>query len=151
MKALIKRIIIVIIIALLLSLIIDFCLVILRDAEPLFIIKEEGNTKYSLIYKITYEEDKVTFYLFNFKLEEKQLNNHNWQIIDETGKVCAEEITYFYEDENYRYYFDCAKKYYIQVGTVKYSLKNALENNLVTIEELEDTYIKFNKEEKNAS
>ena len=143
MKSLVKNIVIILVVALLLSLIIDYCLVILRNAEP--------NTKYSLIYKIIYDENKVSFYLFNIKLEEKDLDQYDWQIVDETGANCFENKTYFYEDENYKYYFDCEKKYYIKVGEIKYTLKNALENKILTIEELEDTYIKFNKEEKNAS
>ena len=149
MKFLFKRLVMIVVIALILSLIVDYCLVVLRNTDPLFIVKEENNTKYGLIYKIVYDDNNVTFYLFNIKLEEKnRLDQGDWFILDKTGKDCNPVKTYFYEDDNYQYYFDCERKYYIKLGEVEYTLKNALENKILTIEELEDTYVKFAKEEK---
>lgn len=149
MKSLLKIIIKILVIALILSLVIDYCLVMMRNTEPLFTYKEKGNTKYSLIYKINYDNDIVTFYLFNIKLGEKDLKAPpEWEIVDHTGKECNPVKTYFFTDDAYNYYFDCEQKYYIKVGDVEYTLKNALENNILTISDLEETYIKFNKEAK---
>lgn len=147
MKRLVRFVITIIIIALILSFIIDYALVILRDTEPLFIFKEDNNTKYSLIYKIEYLDDKVKFYIFNYKIKEKEYFKNKPEIIKKSD-VCLEESNYFYEDEKYFYYLDCDYKYYVKVGNVEYTLKNAIDNKLISLEDLKNNNIGFRQEEK---
>lgn len=91
------------------------------------------------------KEDKV--------LQNKLLrNNKNIILIDKSeGNYCAQAIEYFYEDANYKYYFTCIKSQYMFVikAGKEYKLVEALNNKIVTIEELEENGYKFPKEEKN--
>ncbi len=59
-------------------------------------------------------------------------------IRDETGEYCPTNKTIFYEDAHYEYSFTCDKKIYIEIDRKKYELKDALEEGLVTIDELEE-------------
>ena len=63
--------------------------------------------------------------------------------------ICVDGIDYFYEDENYRYYFTCMKSNYIFIkkDDKEYTLKNALNNKIITINDIENL-IEFNKESK---
>ena len=36
--------------------------------------------------------------------------NNEITIIDKTGDVCGEALLYFYQDSQYKYYFDCLKE-----------------------------------------
>lgn len=66
------------------------------------------------------------------------------KIIDKSGPNCAQAIEYFYQN----YYFTCQKSNYVYVdidGNV-YLLKDALNNKIITIEELEKAGYKFNKD-----
>lgn len=72
-------------------------------------------------------------------------------IIDNSeGKNCAEAIEYYYEDEDYKYYFTCIKSQYVYVvtGNKRYNIKDALENNIVTMEKIIDAGYKVLKEDK---
>jgi len=73
-------------------------------------------------------------------------------LVDKTnGASCAQAIEYFYEDSEYRYYFTCIKSnsMYVIVNGVEYKLVYALENDIVTIKELESSGYKFLKKSKN--
>ena len=67
------------------------------------------------------------------------------------GTNCAQAIEYFYEDREYRYYFTCIKSnnMYVIVDKKEYKLVYALNNGIVTIQELEKNGYKFAKESKN--
>jgi len=77
------------------------------------------------------------------------IGNDKFSVIDKTGDNCAEMILYFYEDENYRYYFECAKNYFVKVGdNEEISITQALQDKTVTITELEEEGLEFKKEAK---
>lgn len=72
-------------------------------------------------------------------------------IIDNSeGKNCAEAIEYYYEDESYKYYFTCIKSQYVYIvtGNKRYNIKEALENNKVTMEKIINAGYKVLKEDK---
>lgn len=142
----IKRILYLIIIMIVCSFLIDYFLVMHLDKKALFIIKNNNDTKYGLIYKIKEDSDKVEFYVLKYKIKEKnKASNTNFEIIDKSGENCIDGIYYFYQDDEYKYYFTCQKDYYIKINTIEYSLKNALENNLISIKDLENSNIKIGK------
>lgn len=73
-------------------------------------------------------------------------------IIDESkDTACASAIEYYYEDNNYKYYFTCIKSgsIFVIVDGKKYNIKEALNNKVVTMAELESNGFKPLKEEKN--
>ncbi len=148
MKYLIKKLLLILIIAFFLAISIDYVLVMLRNDEPLFIIKEKDNIKYGLLYNFKYNDNQVIFSVLNIKLKEKDLPKNNLEIIDKTDN-CVDEVYNFYEDSNYIYSFNCHKNYYVKKDNVLYSLKNALKNGLITIQDLEEENIQFNKTPKN--
>ena len=72
--------------------------------------------------------------------------------IDESkDTACASAIEYYYEDNNYKYYFTCIKSgsIFVIVDGKKYNIKEALNNKVVTMAELESNGFKPLKEEKN--
>ena len=72
------------------------------------------------------------------------------EIIDATYS-CGNTAEKFYEDDNYTYYFPCQKSSSIYVKYAngnKELVTSALENNKVTIKQLEDAGMKFFKYEK---
>ena len=73
-------------------------------------------------------------------------------LIDKSkGNSCAQAIEYFYEDNAYKYYFTCIKSssMYLLIDGKEYPLKEALNNKVTTIKELEENGIKFLKQSKN--
>ena len=79
-------------------------------------------------------------------------NNNSIKLIDKSnGGNCASAIEYFYEDNAYKYYFTCIKSssMYLLINGKEYPLKEALNNKITTIEELEANGIKFLKQSKN--
>ncbi len=65
-------------------------------------------------------------------------------VIDKSfGQYCAQAIEYFYQN----YYFTCVKSHsvYVKVDGKEYLLKYALNNGIVTMQELEAAGYKFNK------
>ena len=73
-------------------------------------------------------------------------------LIDKSkGSNCAQAIEYFYEDNAYKYYFTCIKSssMYLLIDGKEYPLKEALNNKVTTIKELEENGIKFLKQSKN--
>lgn len=59
-------------------------------------------------------------------------------IRDISAGECAEAIEYYYEDNNYKYYFTCIKSHNIivSVNGVDYNIKEALNNRIVTMNDL---------------
>jgi hypothetical protein len=73
-------------------------------------------------------------------------NDNDITIVDKTGEVCGEALLYFYEDSEYKYYFSCLKNIWVQVNGDEYEVSDALENKVVTIDELVAAGLKFSKE-----
>ena len=73
-------------------------------------------------------------------------NKNEIKLIDKTGDTCPEAITYFYEDETYKYYFGCQKNVYVKIDGEEYELTNALNNKLITIEKLKDLGLVYSME-----
>lgn len=72
------------------------------------------------------------------------------EIIDRSDGTCNEEIEYFYEDSEYKYYFACVLSPYIFVvvdGT-EYNIKTALNDGIITIEDLYNNNFEPFKEKK---
>lgn len=72
------------------------------------------------------------------------------KLIDKSNGYCAQAIEYFYEDRNYIYYFNCVKSssMYVIINQKEYPLVMALENKIVTIEELKQNGYNFLKKSK---
>ncbi|HOP65979.1 MAG TPA: hypothetical protein PLX66_03070 [Bacilli bacterium] len=66
-------------------------------------------------------------------------------IMDKTGDECADTILYFYEDDDYQYYFKCAKVIFVQVDDEIYEISDALNEDKVTIDELVEAGLSFYK------
>lgn len=79
-------------------------------------------------------------------------NNSTIKVIDKNPNGnCAQSIEYYYEDENYKYYFTCIKSgsMYVVIDRKEYLLKYALNNNIVTMDELIQSGFKPLKQSKN--
>ena len=84
--------------------------------------KEENNNK------LIIEDNQNTNSNSNIKIEDRQKGN------------CAQAIEYYYQDNVYKYYFTCIKSnsvFVIKDGK-EYTIKYALNNNIVTMQELID-------------
>lgn len=95
--------------------------------------KEENNNK--LILK----DNQNTNSNSNIKIEDRQKGN------------CAQAIEYYYQDNAYKYYFTCIKSnsvFVIKDGK-EYTIKYALNNNIVTMQELIDNGFHPLKESRN--
>lgn len=85
-------------------------------------------------------------------ISKNTLNNKKSIIlVDKSSGSCAQAIEYFYEDTNYKYYFNCIKSpsMYVIVDGKEYKLVEALKTKIVTIEDLENNGYKFQKVSKN--
>ncbi len=82
-----------------------------------------------------------------FFVDRKDTESREITIVDKTDDVCAEAIFFFYTDDKYNYYFDCLKEIYIQVDGNEYEVGDALENKVVTVDELADAGLKFYRSE----
>ena len=80
----------------------------------------------------------------------KELRKHKIEIID-ASYMCAEAIEKFYEDDKYTYSFPCIKSGSVFVKLAdgkKVLVIKALEENLVTIDELINAGLEVYKVEK---
>lgn len=153
--------IVVIIFILVLIFIIDFSMMFLFKMHPIFVIRgniyiDGGSVEYyGLGYKVLQcktlsGDNSIKIGLYNMKYScntNSSLSNTNFIIIDET-KVCAEALELFYTDDYYNYYFPCIQSEYIYIkydNGYKALVKEALMNNLVTIQQLEDKGLKIYK------
>lgn len=102
---------------------------------------------YSLGYKVIMKEQGWIKQSVIKPLWVKTKPDVKFDIIDETIDTCLEGKTYFYEDKYYQYYFNCDRKIKIEMDNKKYDLKTALDNGLITLDELSEK-LKFNKENK---
>lgn len=79
------------------------------------------------------------------------VNGRIIKIIDRSSVNCAQAIEYYYEDSNYKYYFNCimSPSVFVVIDGIEYNLKIALNNGFVTMEELEEAGFRPLKESKN--
>lgn len=167
MKKILKIIILIIIIWLILFWT-DYIFIKKFD-KPIFMIRttiyEDGGTKeyYGFGYKLIkynlidgYKENHIGTWFMKYnptKYENPLIDViSDFKIIDKT-EVCAQSLEKFYEDEEYEYYFSCIKSnnIFINIGKnflgedIIYSLKDALNEKIVTIEKLEKNGLSFSK------
>ena len=84
-------------------------------------------------------------------LKDNQNTNGNIKIEDRQKGNCAQAIEYYYQDNAYKYYFTCIKSnsiFVIKDGK-EYTIKYALNNNIVTMQELIDNGFHPLKESRN--
>ena len=84
-------------------------------------------------------------------LKDNQNTNNNIKIEDRQKGDCAQAIEYYYQDNAYKYYFTCIKSnsvFVIKDGK-EYTIKYALNNNIVTMQELIDNGFHPLKESRN--
>lgn len=135
-----------------LILFIDLARTVIFKTEPLIVIstKNDNNVKVSnsILYKTYNCNGEIYIESLTSKFEcpitEKVI------LITQNNKdVCIDGIDYFYEDEDYRYYFSCFKSNYITItiDDKEYPLKSALNNKIITINDLEGK-LQFYKESK---
>ena len=89
--------------------------------------------------KLIIEDNQNTNSNSNIKIEDRQKGN------------CAQAIEYYYQDNAYKYYFTCIKSnsvFVIKNGK-EYTIKYALNNNIVTMQELIDNGFHPLKESRN--
>ena len=89
--------------------------------------------------KLIIEDNQNTNSNSNIKIEDRQKGN------------CAQAIEYYYQDNAYKYYFTCIKSnsvFVIKDGK-EYTIKYALNNNIVTMQELIDNGFHPLKESRN--
>ena len=102
----------------------------------------------------THKDDdfKFLYKIEEISIDEDISSQDNLNTSEESNK----EV--FFEDDNYRYEFDEVKSNRIfivypsvrGINEFKFSLKDALTNNIITIDDLKEKGLKFNKIEKNS-
>ncbi len=102
-------------------------------------------------YNPLIKEDKkeITANIIEKKPIIKDQTTKDITVIDKSiGQTCLQSIEYFFEDETYKYYFNCIKsnQVIVRVNNNEYTLKEALQNKIVTIKELNNAGYYFNKE-----
>lgn len=80
-------------------------------------------------------------------------SNKKITIIDKSSDNCPQAIEYYYEDNNYKYYFTCviSGSIFVKVDNQEYNIKYALNNKIVTMDELIEAGFKPLKKSKNTS
>ena len=136
-KMIVKIIFIIIVLWLIMLLTDIIC--INKISKPIFMINK-NNTYYGLFYKAV--DNKVGTYFM-------KKSKAKFKIIDNT-KTCDQAEEKFYEDQKNEYYFSCIKSVNIKIiyQNKEYNLKEALENKIITIDELKEK-IKFITKTKN--
>lgn len=153
MKKSYKIILLVIVLILLLFVIDIVCIFTIN--RPLFAIQNDGGNVYRGIFYDTYNCREYSIPQIKLKGTKFTCSNVSVDIgkvinITDTSnnKSCAEVMDGFYEDDNYTYYFDCAKSKYIIVeyeSGYKESIKDALKYGTITINDLDTYNIKYTK------
>ena len=135
-KKIVIRGVIVIASAIVLLIAIDLLNVLAFNGKPMFLISENDTKQSSILYDI-YECNGKKVYKFkgtkfNCPIEE---NKKVITITDKSeGQYCADAIEYYYKD----YYFTCIKSHnvIVTVNGKEYTIKEALNNGIVTMDEL---------------
>lgn len=134
-KKLVIRGIIVVCTAIILFIAIDLLNVLAFKGKPFIIISETDTKQSSILYDI-YECNKER--IFKLKGTKFACPKENKKVITITdrseGEYCAQAIEYYYKD----YYFTCIKSQsvIVTVNGKEYTIKEALNNGIVTMDEL---------------
>ena len=155
MKKSIKIILSIICIILIIIIVDMICIFTIN--RPLLAIK--NNNVYKGLFYDTYDCAEYAVPQIKLKGTKFTCANINFKkitnIIDKTKNIkdfaCAEVLEQFYEDENYVYYFSCIKSEYIVVkynDNTEDTVKKALENNVITINDLDKYNINYYKHKK---
>lgn len=135
-KKIVIRGVIVVVSAIILLIAIDLLNVLAFNGKPMFLISENDTKQSSILYEIYDCNGKRVYKFkgtkFNCPVEE---NKKVITITDKSeGQYCADAIEYYYKD----YYFTCIKSQYVivTVNGKKYNIKEALNNGIVTMDEL---------------
>lgn len=155
MKKSIKIILSIICIILIIIIVDMICIFTIN--RPLLAIK--NNNVYKGLFYDTYDCAEYAVPQIKLKGTKFTCANINFKkitnIIDKTKNIkdfaCAEVLEQFYEDENYVYYFSCIKSEYIIVkynDNTEDTVKKALENNVITISDLDKYNINYYKHKK---
>lgn len=135
-KKVIIRGVIVVCSAIILLIAIDLLNVLAFKGKPMFLISESDTKQSSILYDIYECNGKRIFKVkgtkFNCPVKE---NKKVITITDRSeGQYCADAIEYYYQD----YYFTCVKSHnvIVTVNGKEYTIKEALNNGIVTMDEL---------------
>ena len=135
-KKIVIRGVIVVVSAIILLIAIDLLNVLAFNGKPMFLINENDTKQSSILYDIYDCNGKRVYKFkgtkFNCPVEE---NKKVITITDKSeGQYCADAIEYYYKD----YYFTCIKSQYVivTVNGKEYTIKEALNNGIVTMDEL---------------
>ena len=135
-KKIVIRGVIVVVSAIILLIAIDLLNVLAFNGKPMFLISENDTKQSSILYDIYDCNGKRVYKFkgtkFNCPVEE---NKKVITITDKSeGQYCADAIEYYYKD----YYFTCIKSHnvIVTVNGKEYTIKEALNNGIVTMDEL---------------
>ena len=112
---------------------------------------------YNINYNNTAYSIKEAIYLNIIKIDDlkdmgiKYKNSKSITLVDKSDvDTCAQSIEPYYEDDEYIYYFNCIKSnfVFVNINGSEYLLKEALNNNIITVKELEDNNIILSKKKK---
>lgn len=135
-KKIIIRGVIVVASAIILLIAIDLLNVLAFNGKPMFLINENDTKQSFILYDIYNCNGKKIFKLKGTKFA--CLVDENKKVITITdkseGQYCADAIEYYYKD----YYFTCIKSHnvIVTVNGKEYTIKEALNNGIVTMDEL---------------
>ena len=135
-KKIVIKGVIVVASAIVLLVTIDLLNVLAFNGKPMFLINKSDTKQSSILYDIYDCNGKKVYKFkgtkFNCPVDE---NKKVITITDKSeGTYCADAIEYYYKD----YYFTCIKSQYVivTVNGKEYTIKEALNNGIVTMDEL---------------
>lgn len=97
--------------------------------------------------------DKNNNPIIDETIKDTIIGNNKITIIDRSSGNCPQAIEYYYEDSEYKYYFTCiiSGSIFVKVDGVEYNIKTALNNKIVTMNDLIEAGFKPLKKSKNLS
>ena len=97
--------------------------------------------------------DKNNNPIIDGTIKDTIIGNNKITIIDRSSGNCPQAIEYYYEDSEYKYYFTCiiSGSIFVKVDGVEYNIKTALNNKIVTMNDLIEAGFKPHKKSKNLS
>lgn len=97
--------------------------------------------------------DKNNNPIIDETIKDAIIGNNKITIIDRSSGNCPQAIEYYYEDSEYKYYFTCiiSGSIFVKVDGVEYNIKTALNNKIVTMNDLIEAGFKPLKKSKNLS
>lgn len=118
-----------------------------NNEKPLIVLKENDYDSIKEYISLGY---KVVVYDINnnktFKIHFLTYKTKNFEIIEPDD--CNSVETVFYEDENYEYYFSCNKNVFINMDGKNIEIAQALNNKLVTLNDLDEKGLVYSKRSK---